>query len=39
MMLIVAIGIFDTVSVRGIIATNVNIIPSNENRDIKKCLC
>lgn len=31
-----AIGILDSVNERGIIATRINIIPSRENKDIKK---
>lgn len=35
--LIVAMGIFNNDIENGIIATNVSIIPSRENRDIRKC--
>jgi hypothetical protein len=31
------IGILEIVRDRGIMATKVNIIPSKENKDIKKC--
>jgi len=35
--LVVIMGMLEIVKDRGIIATKINIIPSRENSDIRKC--